>query len=340
MGGRRAEPIVSGRSSGAEPSLADVGRWSDRLAEGVVDRVGQLVGRDGGGVEGSPTRPVGQYEVGDASEIVDVRGLPPLQPGEGGGGAAQDQVGPQALGARGEGQPAGRRHHVVADLRRPGRADALGELAVGALATRRLGIAVEREPPAHGLDAIVHGRRRRHVDAQAEAVEQLWAQLALLRVHRTDEHEPRRMAVRHAVALDDVLARHGDVEQRVDQVVGQQVDLVDVEDATVGGGEQARAEHQLPAGERGRDVERADEAIFRGAERELGEASQHGRQPPGQRRLGRTLVTAQQDAADQRIDCCQPSGRAWRHPARPPSENGNRAVIVTPPNPRPPGERR
>ena len=44
------------------------------------------------------------------------------------------------------------------------------------------------------------------------------------------------------VALDARDARGGGVEQRVDEVVGQQVDLVDVEDALVGAREQARLE--------------------------------------------------------------------------------------------------
>ena len=54
---------------------------------------------------------------------------------------------------------------------------------------------------------------------------------------------------RDAVALDHVDARHGDVEQHVDEVVGEQVDLVDVQHPAVGGGQQAGLEADLAAGQ-------------------------------------------------------------------------------------------
>ena len=79
------------------------------------------------------------------------------------------------------------------------------------------------------------------VDAQPEAVEQLRAQLALLRVHGAHQHQPRRVRQRHALALDGVDAHRGGVEEHVDEVVVEEVDLVDVEEVAVGGGEQARA---------------------------------------------------------------------------------------------------
>jgi hypothetical protein len=47
---------------------------------------------------------------------------------------------------------------------------------------------------------------------------------------------------RQALALDDVLAGGRHVDQQVDQVVFQQVDLVDVQEAAVGARQQARLE--------------------------------------------------------------------------------------------------
>ena len=91
-------------------------------------------------------------------------------------------------------------------------------------------------------EAVGHIGGRDDVHGEAEPVEQLRSQLALLGIHRSDQHEAGVVDVRHAVALDAVGAGHGRVEQRVDQVVGQQVDLVDVQDAPVGGGHQAPAE--------------------------------------------------------------------------------------------------
>ena len=48
------------------------------------------------------------------------------------------------------------------------------------------------------------------------------------------------MGVRHPVTFDMHPTHRGSIEQNIDQVVRQQVDLVDVENATVRAGEQAR----------------------------------------------------------------------------------------------------
>ena len=81
---------------------------------------------------------------------------------------------------------------------------------------------------------------RAHVDGEPEPVEQLRAQLALFGVHGADQHEPGIVAVRDTVAFDVHPAHRGGVEQHVDQVVVQQVDLVDVQHATVRAGQQPR----------------------------------------------------------------------------------------------------
>ena len=44
------------------------------------------------------------------------------------------------------------------------------------------------------------------------------------------------------VALDMVFAAGGDIEQQIDQMIGQQVDFIDVEQTAMGAGEQARRE--------------------------------------------------------------------------------------------------
>ena len=75
---------------------------------------------------------------------------------------------------------------------------------------------------------------------------------------------------RDGVALDARDAGSGGVEQRIDEVVGQQVDLVDVEDALVRAREQARLERLL-ALQRATEVERADEPVEARAERQLDE---------------------------------------------------------------------
>ena len=74
-----------------------------------------------------------------------------------------------------------------------------------------------------------------------------------------------------AVALDVVGAQRGGVEKEVDEVVGEQVDLVDVEDPAMSGGKQARLEGAHALRERPLDVERAGNAVRGSADRELDE---------------------------------------------------------------------
>ena len=192
-------------------------------------------------------------------------------------------------------------------------------------------IALEGQPPPDDLGAHGGVRRADHLDAQAEAVEQLRTQLALLDVHRADQQEARVVHGGDGVALDARDARGRGVEQRVDEVIGQQVDLVDVEDAAVGAREQPGLEGLL-AVQGASEVERADEAIEARAERQLDERrgpqldlrvhrhealgrqlarrecerlaarSRHGRQERRERahggRLGRAALAAHEHAAD------------------------------------------
>ena len=125
---------------------------------------------------------------------------------------------------------------------------------------------------ADDLDALGGRVEARDVDAQAEPVEQLRPDLALLGIHRADEDEARGVRERDALALDDVDAHRRGVEQRVDEVVVEQVDLVDVEDAAVRVGEQTRLEAALAVLERVLEVERADEPVLGGGDGQLDEA--------------------------------------------------------------------
>ena len=155
-----------------------------------------------------------------------------------------DEVGPQPvhvegcadlgdLGERGVGEPHGGKG-------RTGLEDPLGQgrFGSGEAADEAGRVDVVRHPSAHHLGAQRRLAGRGHVDGEPEPVQQLRAELALLGVHGADEHEPRGVAERDAVALDRGAALGGGVEQQVDEVVLQQVDLVDVEHAAVGSGEQ------------------------------------------------------------------------------------------------------
>jgi hypothetical protein len=126
------------------------------------------------------------------------------------------------------------------------------------------GIGVEREPSPNGPGSRRRVGAGRDLDGQPEAVEELGTQLALFRVHRADQHEARRMLVGDPFALHPIDTRRRDVEKHVDEMVGQQVHLVDVQDPTVRGREQTGFEAAALAGEDGAEVERADEAILGG----------------------------------------------------------------------------
>ena len=87
--------------------------------------------------------------------------------------------------------------------------------------------------------------RRLDLDGEAETVEQLRAQFAFFRIAAADQHEAGRMAHAEALALDDVDAGGRDVEQKIDEMVLEQIDFVDVEKAAIGLGEQAGLERSF-----------------------------------------------------------------------------------------------
>jgi hypothetical protein len=145
-----------------------------------------------------------------------------------------------------------------------------------------------------------------------------------------------------ALTLDDVHTHRRRVQQGVDEVVVEQVHLVDVEDAAVGGGKQTRLETTLSVLERMLEVEGADESVLGRGDGEFDDPGRPGRdrersllradaalvtqrmlvvgvagepapvdhldlrqdvgQGPDRGRLGRALVAAHQHAADARVD--------------------------------------
>ena len=199
-----------------------------------------------------------------------------LQRGQRPGGADQRQLAAQAVGAQ--------RH---AELRRAleaasgtstsasaSRAATIRRAQLGLVACplRRRSAAGSRSKASRRRTTSIRVGRsvgRADLDREAEAVEQLRPQLALLRVAAADQHEAGGVADAQALALDHVLARGRDVEQQVDQVVLEQVDLVDVEKAAIGAGQQAGLERLLAVRQRALEVERADDAVLGGAQRQV-----------------------------------------------------------------------
>ena len=149
--------------------------------------------------------------------------------------AGADDVGAVAVDAQAGAGAGDQEHDAVrqADRPLPRGGDALGD--GGLFGRPRRGearrVAVERQPATNDLDPHRRIERAGDLDREPEPVEQLRAQVALLRVHRPDEHEPGVIGGRQPVALDVDPPERGRVEQHVDEVVGQQVDLVHVEQA-------------------------------------------------------------------------------------------------------------
>jgi hypothetical protein len=172
--------------------------------------------------------------------------------GKGAGGAEEGEFAPHAVGAEGDAEGgavlqdgagvwtlgraarACRMRRAGGFLRAPGGGEGDGVGLIGVAAADHLDAGGD---VAGGAD----------FDGEAEAVEELGAQVAFLGVAGADEDEAGGVADRKAVAFDDVLAGLGDVEEEVDDVVLQQVDLVDVEIAAVGAGEEAGLERLFAA---------------------------------------------------------------------------------------------
>ena len=153
------------------------------------------------------------------------------------------------------------------------------------------------------------------------------------------------MGERDPVALHVGAPGGGGVEEEVDEVVVQQVDLVDVEHAPVRGGEQTGLHRAAAVGEDLLQVQRADQPVLGGPDRELhepcrtpldgrvgaeravrallarldvdpeavtrahGDLGQQRRERPDDGRLRRPLLPAHQHAADPGVDGREQQGQ-------------------------------
>ena len=257
------------REAGAGPGLGGFGHGrissTTRITRdgraGLVERVAAQAVAHGGG--------------GEQAELLAADAGRAVVGGEGAGGADEGQLAAQAVGAEGDAEGGAVAQGRVGDLDGAeavaGGEDRLPQAGVGGAPALHEGgvVGFVGVAAADHLDAVVDVGGRRDLDREAEAVEELGAELALLGVAGADEDEAGGMADREALALDDVLARGGDVEEEVDDVVLEQIDLVDVEIAAVGAGQQAGLKGFFAAGEGALDVEGADDAVLGGAEGEV-----------------------------------------------------------------------
>ena len=328
------------------------------VAAGLVHRLLELGVVEPRRLERPAPAAMGERQARRAADVVLAHGVVAVEGGQCAGGLRAHDVGAHAVDAQARADPGDEQQRALVEhdprqpLARGG--DALGErrLVGGEARAHRVRVGVEGQPPAHDLDALRRIGARGDVDGEPEAVEQLRAQLALLRVHRADEQEARRVRDADRLALDVGAAHRGGVEEHVDEVVGQQVDLVDVEDAAVRGGEQAGLEGGHAVAQRAVEVERAEQSIGGRAHRQLDQRdgpALHGsavvrpvrapraveerigveatagddldvRQQRRQRahggRLRRAALAAHEHAADARVDRAGEQRLAQRRPGR------------------------
>ena len=124
------------------------------------------------------------------------------------------------------------------------------------------------------------------------------------------------MGVRHPIAFDVHAAHRGGIQQNVDQMVGQQVDLVDVKHTAVRARQQARREGVLTVAQHLLQIQRSDDAILGGADRQLHQLrtriglGEHRGQCPYRGGFGGALLAADEYATDLRAhraqQQCQP----------------------------------
>ena len=162
-----------------------------------------------------------------------------------------------------------------------------GLLLLGVRGQEGVGVAVEGHPPPDHLGAKLRIARRGDLDREPEAVQQLRPQLALLGVHRADQHDPRGVRDRDTLALDGRPPHRRRIEQQVDEMIMEQVDLVDVEDAAVSGGEQPGLIGHVPGSQGLLQVERSDHPVLARTDRQLHQSRRAGWRSAAERAVRR-----------------------------------------------------
>ncbi len=273
-GGEPGRAVGGPESSGPEPGP---GRPVGVRVLGRPERLVQLRVVQPRIVERPATPPVRQRQPGRRPHVRHGHRGPPGPGRVGDRRAGGDQVTAQPVHAQRRAGPGDPQQLSVAQLdparQRAGRGDAAGQLVTGRVVRRGADgrVPVVAQPGPHGVGPAARVGAGHHGHAQPEPVQQLRAQLALLRVHRPDEQEPAGVPQRDALPLDHRGAGGGRVQHHVDQVVGQQVDLVHVQHAAVRLGQQAGHERLggRRAGQHPGHVQAAGDPVVGRAQRQL-----------------------------------------------------------------------
>ncbi len=149
-----------------------------------------------------------------------------------------------------------------------------------------------------------------NLDRQPEPVEELGPKLALLRIHRADQHEARRFARGEAVSLhcDPTACRR--IQQQVDEVMSQEIDLIDVQNAAVGPGKQPGTKLTPTVAKRRGDIQRSHDPVLGRTQGQLDERRDVSRSALGQQRgqatshgtLRRPTLAPDEHSTDRRVN--------------------------------------
>ena len=150
------------------------------------------------------------------------------------------------------------------------------------------GVFLKGQAAAHHLLAGLRLLFAVHLHHQAEAIQQLGPQIPLLRVHGAHQDEAGRMAVGDPLPLHGVDPHGGGVQQHVHNVILQQVDLVHVEDISIGLGQQAGLKGADALLQRPLQIQGAHHPVLGGAYGELHHSAAVGNGAAG--RAGPALV--------------------------------------------------
>ena len=190
--------------------------------------------------------------------------------GDGAGGLVHDDVGPQpvhlVLGAYVGDQV----QHVTADVdlgqQRLATQDPLPFRTFGVLPQvhESVGVGLVGDAPPHHLAPLLGGKGAVYFHRQAEPVQQLRAQVPLFGVHGSHKDELGGVANGYSFPFNVIAPHGGGVQQHVHQVVVEQIYLVDIEDAPMGGGDQPGLEAASAGLDGLLDVQGANQAVFGG----------------------------------------------------------------------------
>jgi hypothetical protein len=135
-------------------------------------------------------------------------------------------------------------------------------LLIGHRGLKGFGVIIEALASFDYFDTLIEIRNRRDLSVESETIEKLRPQFTFFGIARAYEHEPSGMAGGNAFAFDYVTARRRRVKQDIYDMIVEQINFVDVEEAAIGAGQQSGLECLHSFNERALDVQGSAHPIF------------------------------------------------------------------------------